>query len=231
MSWSSAICERPPNTPDVRHWTMGLLVSAAGLFVTLYLIAEQTVPVRVIDDAEVEQVVVSLGAPAQRLEPPPPELIPDDPPDDPPPPPEVKTERSEEAPPPEAPPEPRYFPPVQQTSGPLSSGFSGPVEAPPPPPVELSKVFVDISMAEYISHMRYPYNALRHNIQGTGRIKIEIDRKGRILNWVLIQSTGSEILDDEIERVARKVTRIDPLPEEYPFPKAKLIIPFTFVMQ
>lgn len=230
--WSSAICDKPPNAPGVTHWSMGLFAAGIGLFTSLYIIADKAIPIDDMQEsAEVEQVIVSLGAPAQRLEPPPPELIPDDPPEEPPPP-EVKTERAEEAPPPEAPPEPRYFPPVTQATGKASSGFGeAKTPSPPPPkPVELSRRFIDVSTAEYIRRVKYPYNAMRRKIQGTGRIKVEINRNGDVVRWDLIQSTGSDILDREIARVAGEVDRLDPLPPEYPFPRAKLIIPFSFIM-
>ena len=227
--WSSAICERPPYAPGVVHWSAGLIASATGLFVTLYAIADKHIPIEQVEDAQVRQIVVSLGAPAQRLEPPPPELIPDTPPDEAPPP-QMKTERAEEAPPPE----PRYFAPVQQATGALSSGFGQTVETEtppaPPPKVELSRTFINVSTAKYVSLVNYPYNALRKRIEGTGHVKVEIDRSGRVEHWRIVRSTGSPVLDREIERVCKQVDRLDPLPDDYPFPHAKVIIPFSFVM-
>ena len=231
--WSSAICEKPPNAPGVLHWTAGLAASGVALFTTLYSIAEKHIPVEHVATAEVEQMIVSLGAPAQRLEPPPPELIPDTPLEEPPPEPIVKTERAEEAPPPEAPPEPRYFPPVQQATGPLSSGFGVPADKPsaPAPPIELKREFIEISTRQYHQRITYPYAALKHHVQGTGRIRVEIDRSGKVLRWEMIQSTGSQILDREIKRASAQVKTLDPLPDYYPFPNAKLVIPFTFIME
>lgn len=238
--WSSAICQTPPSVPGPIHWTAGLLVSGVSLFVSLYIIADRAIPVPVVEEAGVEEIVVSLGAPARRLEPPPPELIPDEPPpDEPPPAPEVKTERAEEAPPPEAPPEPRYFPPVSTTTGPLSSGLgpgkpSTPPPAPPPPPPPtppvISRRFVAMSTAAYVSRVEYPYEALRHRIEGRGAISVRVDRSGRVLTWQMTQSTGHPVLDREIKRVAAQVQKLDPLPDDYPLAQCTLIIPFSFVM-
>lgn len=230
--WSSAICKTPPDAPGPARWTSGLVISGVSLFAVLYIIAERAIPVPVVDEGEVEQIVVSLGAPARRLEPPPPELIPDEPPEEPPPP-EVKTERAEEAPPPEAPPEPRFFAPVETGPGPLSSGLGpGKPEAPPapPPPPVIDRHFLAVSTAEYISRVQYPYGALRHKIEGQGAIAVRIDRSGRVLNWQMTRSTGHAILDNEIKRVAKRVKKLDPLPDSYPLDQCTLIIPFSFVM-
>jgi protein TonB len=237
--WSSAICPKSPFIPGAVHWGTGLVVSGAALFVILYTIADKAIPIEVPEEGQVEEIVVSLGAPARRLEPPPPELIPDEPPpEEPPPPPEVKTERAEEAPPPEAPPEPRYFPPVQTTTGPLSSGLGEARERspppapppPPPPPAVLDRSFIAISTAEYISRVEYPYEALRRRIEGRGAIAVRIDRRGHVLNWRLSQSTGNAVLDREIRNVANKVKQLDPLPASYPNEQVTLIIPFTFMI-
>lgn len=233
--WTSPISTKAPYIPGYVSWLTGLTIAGVGLMVSLYLIADKAIPITDDEVVEVEQLIISLGAPAQRLEPPPPELIPDEPPDEPPPP-QKKTERAEEAPPPEPPPEQRYFPPVQSITGPLSSGLgearkpAPPPPPPPPKPVQLSKRFIDISTAQYIRHVEYPRKALLKEIEGTGKILVQIDRDGNVLHWELKESAGHPILDREIERVASKVTKLDPLPDDYPASGAKLIIPFSFII-
>lgn len=233
--WTSPISQKAPYAPGVYSWLTGLSIAGVGLLASLYVIADQTIPVDTGEEIEVEELIIALGAPAQRLEPPPPELIPDEPPDEPPPP-QKKTERAEEAPPPEPPPEQRYFPPVQAATGPLSSGL-GEAKAPPPPPpppkprpITLSRQFIDVSTAQYIRQVKYPYKALQKNIEGTGKILVRIDRQGNVLSWELKESAGHPYLDKEIERVADKVTKLDPLPDDYPASGAKLIIPFSFII-
>ena len=67
--WTSAICDQPPNAPGPYHWAIGLVISGAALFVSLYLIADKTIPIETTDEAQVEEIVISLGAPA-RVRPP-----------------------------------------------------------------------------------------------------------------------------------------------------------------
>lgn len=232
--WTSALSPAPPPVPGALQWGAGLAVALTALAGASYVYARENMPEPVADDAGLEEVIVSLGAPAQRLEPPPPPP-PDAPPPDPEPP-QAPTERAEDAPPPEPPPKPRPVLPPAPSDGRLSSGFgtgtepAPPAPPPPPPPRRLDQRFIDISTVQYVSRVRYPQAALRRNIQGTGRLQVLIDRDGRVLEWKILQSAGHVLLDREIERVAGEVGRLDPLPAYYDRPTARLIIPFTFVM-
>lgn len=235
-AWSSAISPQHPPIPTLGHWTGGLVASIIMLAGGTAWIARETMPDPLPEEEVVEQMVVALGAPAQRLEPPPPPPPEAEPPPPEPPPPTRPTERAEDAPPPAPPPEPRVYYPPENTGLKASSGFNpdpGPPSPPPAPPprVEtLSRTFIDISTREYVSRVEYPYEALRRRIEGQGSILVVIDRKGRVLSWELSQSTGSRILDREISRVAKQVEQLDPLPANYGPSTAKLLIPFTFVM-
>lgn len=235
--WSSAISPHTPPVPGLAHWAGGMLISVAALAFAIYVYADENMPEPVGDGASLEEVIVSLGAPAQRLEPPPPP--PPDVPPLPPQEPQAPTERAEDAPPPEAPPQPRPVIPAAPSDGRLSSGFgTGTVPAPPapppppppPPPQELSQRFIDFSTAAYVSQIEYPYESLRRREQGTGQLIVVIDRQGRVLEWRLMRTTGHERLDREIERVARRVEQLDALPDYYERPTATLIIPFSFIM-
>ena len=236
--WSSALSPQRPPVPRSHHWAAGLTVSLIALSGATYFMAERSLPEASSGEGELESVIVSLGAPARRLEPPPPPPPEAPPPPDVPPEPQAPTERAEDAPPPEPPEQTRPVLQPAPSDGRLSSGFgqgSGPpAPAPPPPPppkvVELGQMFIDVSTREYVSRVQYPYRALERRIEGKGRLEVVIDRRGRVLEWKLIQSTGSRILDREIERVAGNVERLDPLPDYYDRPKARLIIPFIFMM-
>lgn len=234
LRWSSAISPQPPPVPGAPHWAGGLLVSVTALACAVYLYAEEIRPEQDQSGPEIEEIIVTLGAPAQRLEAPPPSLDTATPPTEP----TAPTERSEDAPPPEAPPEPRAAFPQASSDGKLSSGFgTGTQPAPPPPPspaptqlVVLSKRFLDISTAAYASQVKYPFESLRRREEGDGQLQVVIDRQGRVLSSTLVRSTGHERLDREMERVAQRVEQLDPLPPDYYYPTATLTIPFSFIM-
>jgi len=59
---------------------------------------------------------------------------------------------------------------------------------------------------------------------------VVISRSGEVQSWEIIESTGQRLLDREIERVAKSVEQLDPLPDYYERPRAILIVPFSFVM-
>ncbi|MEL6258909.1 MAG: energy transducer TonB [Pseudomonadota bacterium] len=233
--WSSALSPKPPPIPTAGHWSAGLVAAMAVIAVGLSVIADRSLPNDNLGAEDEERVIVALGAPARRLEPPPPVETPPEPL------PDLKTatptERAEDAPPPEPPPAPRPIAPPAPSDGRLSSGFgtgTGPPTPPPPPPPKrdtLDRAYFDISTREYVSLVKYPYDALRRGLQGTAQIKVRIDRSGRVLEWKMVRSTGHRLLDREVERVARKVRQLDPLPSDYRRRTADLIIPFTFVME
>ena len=236
LVWSSAICPQRPPVPRLTHWGAGLTVALLALTAATWAVASSQLPEDTGEGAELESMIVSLGAPAQRLEPPPPPPEEAPPPPEIPPEPQVPTERAEDAPPPAPPPQPRQLAPQLPNTGRLSSGFGHATgdpapPAPPPRPVELQQRFIDISTAAYVAKVRYPYNALRARIEGQGKIVVVIDRTGAVRDWRLVESTGSALLDREIERVAGSVDRLDPLPDYYTRPTATLVIPFIFIME
>ncbi|MEO0983006.1 MAG: energy transducer TonB [Pseudomonadota bacterium] len=230
--WRSALSPQRPPIPTNSHWAVGLTLAAGLLAASIYVVAERNMPDVIEDDGGEEAMIVALGAPAQRLEPPPVETPPEPQPE-----PQTPTERAEDAPPPEPPPQPRPVAPPAPSDGRLSSGFGtgqGPPAPPPPPPVRrttLDQGFIDISTREYVRRVEYPYEALRRGIQGRGRLRVRIDRSGRVVEWRLAQSAGHRLLDREIERVAKQVEQLDPLPDDFGRRTADLIIPFAFVIE
>ncbi|WP_299322919.1 energy transducer TonB [Parasphingopyxis sp.] len=232
-SWTSAIAPEHPPIPKDWHWMAGLGVAALILVATALGFAERAIP-----DAgeDVEAMVVSLGGGARTLEPPPPGVETTDQPS-------VPAERAEDAPPPTAPPQPRALPSFSASDGRPSSGTGAgripsppPAARPPPPPppartTQLSRRFIDISQRAYMGRIVYPRDALSRQQQGTGILRVVIDRSGRVVEWQLVQSTGHRRLDAEIERVAREVRQLDPLPSDYAGNRAEARIPIIFFIE
>jgi len=235
MTWSSAIAPEAPPVPRQWHWATGIALGALalGLVATRYAGGEATV-----ERLEEEAVVVSLGGQARRLDPPPEtvETSEEAP---------VMAERAEDAPPPAAPAEPRVVAGSADGEGRASSGTgagpSGPPAplpppakpAPPPPPrpTRVSQRFVEISTREYARMIVYPGFALERGEEGQGILRVEVARDGKVLGWDLIKSTGHGRLDDEIRRVARRVSRLDPLPDNFAYDTTKVNIPITFTIE
>jgi TonB family protein len=234
-AWSSAIAPSPPPIPRRWHWVAGLACASIALvaYSLRYADAEDLVLV-----AEEESVIVSLGGPAQRLEAPPEEVeVAEEAP--------VVAERAEDAPPPAPPAEPRVVAGAIDGDGRASSGGGGigsgpplplppPPPAPPPPPpqvTEVSSQFVEISIRAYTSRIIYPGASLDRGEEGRGVLRVTIARDGKVRDWDIIRSTGHSRLDREIVRVAKLVSRLDPLPTNFARNEAKVDIPITFAIE
>ncbi|WOE76577.1 energy transducer TonB [Alterisphingorhabdus coralli] len=227
--WTSALSPERPPVPRGWHWSLGALVSVMILGTGVWQYSRNAIP----ETGEmIDEMVVTLGAPARRLEPPPPGVETTDEP-------EIPTERAEDAPPPAAPEEPRAVA-ASSLDGSMASGTGAkpapPKPLPPPPPepppkvTELPTDFVRISHAQYRNRIRYPTASRRIGEEGKGVLQVTIARSGKVLNAQLITSTGHRNLDREIERVAETVTQLDPLPANYANDTATTDISITFVL-
>ena len=65
-------------------------------------------------------------------------------------------------------------------------------------------------------HKMYPETLKRQGIQGTGMVRIQIDRLGNIKRFKLERSTGSQTLDDSIIAMVRAADPVPPVPKDYP---------------
>ena len=62
----------------------------------------------------------------------------------------------------------------------------------------------------------YPESARIRNQQGSCLLRITVDRDGNVTDVILMESSGSRVLDDEAIRAVRKGATYGPLPRAYP---------------
>jgi TonB family protein len=62
-------------------------------------------------------------------------------------------------------------------------------------------------------------------------LSVQLRQDGSVVGWELVKSTGSRRLDQEIERVARKVKGLDPLPAGFAGKLAIVHVPITFALR
>ncbi len=74
----------------------------------------------------------------------------------------------------------------------------------------------------------YPQEAARLGIEGVTPVKITFNRKGEIENVSIIESSGSNILDQEVLRTLRLIGTIGPFPKGYKKDKFNLIAFFQY---
>ncbi|RNC67487.1 MAG: energy transducer TonB [Desulfuromonadales bacterium] len=75
---------------------------------------------------------------------------------------------------------------------------------------------------------RYPAEAARMGIEGVTPVKITFNSRGEIEKYEILQSSGSRILDSEVERTLRQIGAVGPFPRGYSRDKFHLIAFFQY---
>lgn len=64
-------------------------------------------------------------------------------------------------------------------------------------------------MSSVASKQVYPRSALSRQLEGRARVKVSVDRSGTITGFEMVEATGHDILDREVEKL---MARVNPLP-------------------
>jgi len=82
--------------------------------------------------------------------------------------------------------------------------------------------------AAFMRHRQYPPAALRLRLEGVAKVRVTVDRHGKLLRAPeLAESSGHDVLDDEALRAAAAAAPFDVLPEGTPDEKS-FVIPIAF---
>ena len=77
-------------------------------------------------------------------------------------------------------------------------------------------------------HKRYPRSAKMRGVQGSGVVRIVIDRSGRVLSAKLVKSAGDRTLDDEIRALPMRASPAPKPPAEFSGSRHTLTLPVRF---
>ncbi|MEO1039089.1 MAG: TonB family protein [Pseudomonadota bacterium] len=163
--------------------------------------------------------------------PPPPDIeLPDPPAEEPP----VPAERADSAPPPTQITARRFADPedepVRRASA-FSAGRDGPASGDARFTAEQYPIFQaylrEVRLT-YVGELRYPGSAERQRLQGSGVLRVRVTRQGRVEDWVLHRPIGHAILDREVERAARRVRRLPPVPDALPYETLLIDVPVIY---
>jgi len=84
----------------------------------------------------------------------------------------------------------------------------------------------------FMRQRRYPPAALRLRLEGTVKVKVEIDRAGHIVGAPSVaKGSGHEVLDNEALRAVRASAPFPPLPAHAKKKSIVLVIPIDFKLQ
>jgi len=77
---------------------------------------------------------------------------------------------------------------------------------------------------------RYPTLARRRGTEGTVKVAMIIDAEGRPGSVRIATSSGSDLLDEEVEDMVARATPFPPLPTEIGQATVSLVVPIAFTL-
>ena len=78
---------------------------------------------------------------------------------------------------------------------------------------------------------KYPAMAQRRQVQGVAKLTFVLNKNGKLASYKLIQSTGSKLLDREVEALIKRATPFPPIPNSFGNGKLELTVPIVFVLK
>ena len=138
-----------------------------------------------------------------------------------------------------APPEPLPAPVLASTAEPVADSRTVPApEAVPPKPVPESSLSPS-EKADYYGrllgwldqHKTYPREARARRKEGTAQLYFRMNRDGRVLDYRIEQSSGSEMLDRATLRMIESANPLPPFPAEMKVSELELVVPVEFFLR
>ncbi|WP_321397304.1 TonB family protein [Emcibacter sp.] len=77
----------------------------------------------------------------------------------------------------------------------------------------------------------YPRAAMQDELEGKAKVKIAFDRSGSITSHELVQSTGHDILDAEVENLVNRINPLPAPPSSLGDDKLVIVLPLTWAIQ
>lgn len=77
----------------------------------------------------------------------------------------------------------------------------------------------------------YPRAALSREIEGRAKVRLTIDRSGAISSHEVLESTGSEVLDNEIENLVERLNPLPTPPSNISDENLSFVLPLAWVIQ
>lgn len=115
---------------------------------------------------------------------------------------------------------------------PIAGSERGPVAGVPGPKARGAADFRGYARdmrAAFLRHRRYPPAALRLRLAGVAKVKLAVDRGGRLVGQPsIMESTGHDVLDEEALRVVRAAAPFSPLPDDSEKDVMVFVIPIDF---
>lgn len=79
-------------------------------------------------------------------------------------------------------------------------------------------------------HKQYPRRAQRRRQEGTALLQFVIDREGRVIEYRIRESSGHEILDEEVAAMIERAQPLPGIPDDMPRARLELVVPIQFLL-
>ncbi len=77
----------------------------------------------------------------------------------------------------------------------------------------------------------YPRSALRREIEGSAKVRVTVDRSGKIASFEMIQATGHEELDREVPKLMKRINPLPKPPADISDEQLTFVLPLSWVLQ
>jgi len=95
----------------------------------------------------------------------------------------------------------------------------------------LAADYVALLQAWLEKHKEYPYRAQVRREEGVALLFFVLDRDGRVLEFRITQSSGSELLDQEVADMIERAQPLPRMPDSMTQTRLKLVVPVQFFLQ
>ncbi|MDA5194856.1 energy transducer TonB [Govanella unica] len=77
----------------------------------------------------------------------------------------------------------------------------------------------------------YPREAMSKEIEGRAKVRVTIDRSGKITGYEMVEKTGNAILDAEVEKMKDRINPLPAPPADLPDANLTFVLPLSWVLQ
>lgn len=76
----------------------------------------------------------------------------------------------------------------------------------------------------------YPRSALMRELEGSAKVKVSVDRSGAITGFEMLQATGHDVLDKEVEKLMDRVNPLPAPPSDVADTELTFILPLSWAL-
>ncbi len=77
----------------------------------------------------------------------------------------------------------------------------------------------------------YPRAAMRKELEGRAKVRINIDREGNIVNHEILSPTGLEVFDNEIPKLIDRINPLPSPPDALSDDQLSFVLPLSWVIR